>query len=146
MSGSRSRRKGHQFERDVANMFKAVGYPQAQRQLEYQLNQCQGVDLAGTGPYRVQCKKLKSYASVNTITEIKDTTGVPVLITAADRLEPMVVLPLKDFLQLIKVESGLTLDDDFNSIESCSNEQKSKNENLPLKPDTLKTLKTKKKS
>lgn len=129
MSGARSRRKGHQFERDIAIAFKKAGYDKAQRQLEYQMNQCQGVDLANTGRYRVQCKKLKSYASINTINEIKDTSGVPVLITAGDRLEPMAVLPFKDFIELIKVGSSYPLEKAEATLEVCSNEPKSEKDN-----------------
>lgn len=109
MGGKHSRTKGHSFERKIAQMFRENGYPHAQRQLEYQLNQCKGIDLSGTGHYAVQCKKTKAYVSVNTIKEIQSDFKVPVLVTAADREEAMVVLPLWKFLELISLEKKVQI-------------------------------------
>lgn len=106
MGGASSRRKGHQFEREVANMFKAAGFTDARRQLEYHEDDCRGVDIQGTGPYKVQCKKLAKYVSINTIGEVvcdRQLAGeVPILVTAGDGLEAMAILPLVDLLALIK--------------------------------------------
>jgi len=111
MGGKSARTKGFSFEREIAIAFRKIGFPDARRQLEYQENQCKGIDLADTGRYKVQCKKLKAYASVNTIREIqitefdRDAGDVPVLITAGDRQEPMACLPLKNFLELVHTEN-----------------------------------------
>lgn len=104
MSGKHARTKGHGFERFIARCFKSIGFTAAQRQLEYQANNVCGVDLDGTGVFRIQCKKRKSYASINTINEVKiknKETEVPVLITAADGEAPMAILPLDCFLWLV---------------------------------------------
>lgn len=101
-----SRTKGHAFERHVAQEFRKI-FPKARRHLEYQDGECYGVDIANTGRYRIQCKKLKKYASVSTISEVVYSTEegqVPVLITAGDNLAPMAVLPLEDLLRLISVD------------------------------------------
>jgi hypothetical protein len=96
-----SRRKGHDFERFCAELLRPY-FPKARRQLEYHQNDCLGVDLADTGPFLFQCKKRAAYVSVQTITEIVPQPGkIPVLITAGDNLEPMVVLPFKHFLELL---------------------------------------------
>lgn len=104
MSGRHARNKGHNFERFIARCFRAIGFKDAQRQLEYQANTVHGVDLSGTGIFKIQCKKRKLYSTINTIKEVKlknPDTEIPVLITAADAMPPMAVLPLDCFLMLI---------------------------------------------
>lgn len=98
-----SRAKGHSFERTVAIAFREAGFPNAKRKLEYQVDECVGVDLEGVGPYRVQCKRLAKYPSINTIKEISDKTGVPILVCKADHEDPMAVLPFAELMKLIQV-------------------------------------------
>lgn len=101
--GKFSRRKGHQFEREVAILFRKI-FPGARRQLEYHTADCNGVDISGTGHYRVQCKRGRKYAS---FTAIKEVTAdefmgqVPVLVTQGDNERILVALPLEEFLRLI---------------------------------------------
>jgi len=111
--GRRSRTKGHAFERKIARDFRKAGYVEAGRQLEYQEHECYGVDLDHTGKYLVQCKCRKTYAPVMTIKEIRDeeyvakhtrNTVVPVLVTKADQLEEMAILPWSHLRQLISLE------------------------------------------
>jgi hypothetical protein len=101
----RSRRKGHQFERDVAIALRLV-FPEARRHLEYQdAESGKGIDLVETGYYRFQCKKLADYAPINRIREVQcdeELGEVPVLVTAADGKEPMAVLPFTHLLRLIR--------------------------------------------
>lgn len=99
-----SRTKGHGFEREVARAFVAAGYDGARRQLEYHINDAQGVDLQGTGSWRVQCKRGRKYANPNKIEEIKDLTGKPVLVTRADDKPALAVMRLEDFLALIDIK------------------------------------------
>jgi len=103
-AGRRARTKGHSFERAVAQAFRCV-YPNARRHLEYQDEECTGVDLAHVGPFRVQCKKLKGYAPISCIEEAehdRDFGEIPLLVTAADGKEAMAVLPLDALLTLLK--------------------------------------------
>lgn len=107
-SGKRSRRKGHSFERDVAIALRGL-YPKAKRQLEYQEDECVGVDIANAGPFKIQCKKLKKYAPIKYIEEVKcDRTlgDIPILITAGDGEEAMTVIPFEEFLRLVKASRG----------------------------------------
>lgn len=102
-NGRRSRRKGHQFERDVAILLRPV-FPEARRHLEYQAEEAQGVDLDGTGSYKIQCKKLRAYSPISAIKEVvcdQFLGDVPVLITAGDNEPPVAVLPLDEFIRLI---------------------------------------------
>jgi hypothetical protein len=101
--GAYARRKGHDFERWVANELRVV-FPKARRHLEnHEDDAKQGVDLMGTGGYCFQLKKLKAYAPINNIRQIKKA-GTPVLVTAGDGLEPMAVLPFKVFVRLLSLE------------------------------------------
>lgn len=104
MSGKRSRTKGHSFERQIAREFKELGFEEARRQLEYNENDCNGVDLQGTGEWRVQCKRLKKYAPITCIKEIK-TSGIHLLITKADN-EPTVAVMYWDDLKKILKDIG----------------------------------------
>jgi hypothetical protein len=103
-AGRRARQKGHQFEREVAILLREV-FPKARRHLEYQDVEANGVDLVETGPFKIQCKKLKEYAPLNRIEEVQCDRlfgEVPVLITAGDGKEPLAALPLSDFIILAK--------------------------------------------
>ena len=103
MGGRHSRTKGHSFERAIAIRLRSK-FPKARRHLEYQDAEANGCDLVETGPYRIQCKKLRKYASITKIFEVKcdrELGEVPVLVTQGDHLEAMVVIPLEDFLRLI---------------------------------------------
>lgn len=104
MTGKRSRTKGHSFEREIANKFKELGFSGARRQTEYHEDDAKGVDLQGTGRFKVQCKRLKGYAPINRINEIQDAKSgdIRVLITKADREPTMAVLELDDLIMLLK--------------------------------------------
>ncbi len=104
---SKSQRvKGHAFERYVAIAMRKI-FPQARRHLEFQKEEAaEGVDLVHTGRYKIQCKRLRKYASITAIFQVKLCPiegGCPVLITQGDRLEAMVVLPFSEFLALVKL-------------------------------------------
>lgn len=100
--GKKSRTKGHSFERWCANEFRLV-FPEARRQPEYHVKDANGVDLQGTGRYKIQCKRFRKYASITAINEVKcEIDHVPILVTRGDNSEAMAVLPLKDLIQLIK--------------------------------------------
>lgn len=104
MSGKRSRTKGHLFERWVANQLKKY-FPDAKRHLEYQQSEATGVDLVGTYPYLIQCKRMKRYASLTAILEVQVDPiegGIPVLVTKADNKEAIACLPFTEFLRLLK--------------------------------------------
>lgn len=104
MGGARSRRKGHSFERWVANQLKKI-YPQARRHLEYQSSQAFGVDVANCGEYRIQCKRGKKYSSLSAIKEIQLCPiegGIPVLVTKGDNEQPLACIPFEHFLHLVK--------------------------------------------
>ncbi len=104
MGGKFSRTKGHSFERLIAKTLRVV-FPKAARQLEYQENQCKGIDLANTGNFKIQCKRGKKYANLSAIKEVQadEMMGeIPVLITKGDNERILAALPFEDFLYLLK--------------------------------------------
>lgn len=104
--GSKSRNKGHAFERWCAKRLRRI-FPRARRQLEFQKDvAAEGVDIAHTGRYRIQCKKFKRYVNPSMIRQIKICPiegGCPVLVTAGDRSEALAVLPFEEFLALVRI-------------------------------------------
>jgi len=97
-----SRTKGHGFEREIAKRLRSV-FPEAKRKLEYQIDECQGIDLDKTGKLDIQCKRLAKYVSINTIKEVQAKPGrIPALVTKADREPAMIVLPFDEFLRIIE--------------------------------------------
>jgi hypothetical protein len=98
--GRAQRVKGHSFEREVARQLRDI-FPDVMRQLEYQENTANGIDLTNTGKLRIQCKKHKNYVSINTIKEVKSKDGIPVLVTAGDREKPVACLYLEDLIKIL---------------------------------------------
>lgn len=96
-----ARKAGLDFEREVANALRHI-FPEAERQLEFQASQAEGVDLKGTGNLKIQCKNRQAYASIATINEIRATDGIPVLVTKGVRQPAMAVLPFENFVQLLE--------------------------------------------
>lgn len=104
LNGKGARRKGHSFERWVAKRIRKI-FPNAKRHLEYQADEAQGIDIDGTGFYKIQCKRGRRYASLSAIEEIQLDPiegGVRVLVTKGDNKEPLCALPFEHFLHLVK--------------------------------------------
>lgn len=101
-----NRQKGHDFERWVAKRLRKI-FPKARRHLEYHgIDSEAGIDLVDTGEFLIQCKRLKRYASITAIKEVRVDPiegGIPVLVTQANREEPMAVLPFEDFVRLMEL-------------------------------------------
>lgn len=101
MSGRRSRNKGLNFERTIAQELRKIGFPKACRQLEYQ--EGLGIDIAHAGIIDIQAKAYKDYAPISKINEVPKKKGrVPVLVTKGDHKTPMAVLPFEWFLKFYK--------------------------------------------
>jgi len=54
-------KSGKVFERHIANEFKDLGWVDAKRHLEYQIQEAMGIDLDNTDPFDVQCKNRIDY-------------------------------------------------------------------------------------
>ncbi len=101
----KNRDKGLNFEREVARLFERAGWKGARRMLEYHAKDAKGIDLQHTEPFKVQCKKTAKYVPLSTINEIqcdREFGEIPVLVAAGNNQEPMAVLPLSDFMKLVR--------------------------------------------
>lgn len=102
--GKMQRTKGHSYERDIALKFRAL-YPEAKRKLEYQIQECTGVDLENVGPFLVQCKRFKKYAPISHLKEVQGN-GIHLLITRGDFEKDVVCMYLEDFLMILRDFKG----------------------------------------
>jgi len=70
-----SRQKGHAWERKIAQEMREIGFSDCITKREARGGDWSttddGIDLINTGPFAIQCKRLKHYVPVNTIEEIK---------------------------------------------------------------------------
>lgn len=94
--GKSQRVKGHSFEREIARVFGG------RRNLEYQVNEMQGVDVI-TERFIIQTKKYKKYCNPNKIEELPEVDGkTKLMVTAGDRMKPIVCIYLDDFMEILK--------------------------------------------
>lgn len=101
--GKLSRTKGHSFERWVAAQLRSI-WPKCRRHLEYQDGECFGVDIHGSGHYRIQCKRGKKPSPISAIHEVQydEMLGeIPILITRGDADQAYVVVPFEEFKRLL---------------------------------------------
>lgn len=126
-----ARKKGHDFERSVAREFQELGWEDAMTTRAARggdwSHADDGIDLVGTEPFAVQCKRLQGYASVNTIEEIKpgkrtdacighfkdgnfhvtdQVDQIPLLLTRANGKPTMAVLPWDELKKLLRDYHG----------------------------------------
>jgi hypothetical protein len=93
-SGKTARRKGHNFEREIANLLKTY-FPNAKRQLEYQ--EGLGYDIQGTDDLSIQCKVGKSFKIEKALAEAVRPKFIPMAITKRDRENIVVSMYWDDF-------------------------------------------------
>lgn len=136
MSGKHSRTKGHNFEREVARQFQELGWEDAMTKRAARGGDWSttddGIDIVNVEPFAVQCKRLATYVSINTIQEIvldrycprddqgfaacidedncigcnhpldKHTEQIPLLLTKANNKPTMAVLPWEELQKILK--------------------------------------------
>jgi hypothetical protein len=103
MGGKTSRTKGHNFEREIARSLKDV-FPEAKRNLEYQ--EGEGVDIANTGEFSIQCKVGKSFRIEPALKEAVKPNKIPLAITKKDRSDIIVSMYYEDFRKLLEAYLG----------------------------------------
>lgn len=105
MSGARSRRKGHRFEREVATAFRAAcpGFD-ARRGLQSR-DGSDAPDVIAPAPFWVECKRGKRTshrAALRQAQEAAPRGSWLVAVCRDDREEATVSMPLSDFLELVE--------------------------------------------
>ena len=99
--GRSARRKGHQFERDIANEFRSV-FPDARRAVEDPVVG-EGIDITNTGPIAIQCKRFKGPIPMSHLEEVKQRSGrIPLLVSKSDRCRTKVTMYLEDFIKILQ--------------------------------------------
>ena len=103
--GKSQRTKGHQFERRVAADMREIGYEEARRQLEYNEDDANGIDIQNTKPFAVQCKAMKQQPNVpKVMKEIKHSFDeIPVVVYKVDNKGIFAAFRYEDALDMMKV-------------------------------------------
>ena len=107
MGGRHSRRKGAQYERDIANLLKKHGYSKAVRSGHRQAQIGDGSgDVSGLPGFHIECKRVKRIGRIYDWMDQADRTcqsdDVRLVVCRADQRENLVVMRLGDFLEIIK--------------------------------------------
>lgn len=109
-----ARNKGHTFERAIMHDFSDMGWEDVQtsRAASRLADDCK-IDLVGVMPFAVQCKRMRKYAPINEILKIDfptfakvsfgnaDIDYIPLLLTKADNLPTMAVLPWDELKKML---------------------------------------------
>lgn len=100
--GASQRRKGHDYEREIARQLREI-FPTARRGLQYQ----DGIgcpDVAGT-PFHVECKrgaKPNPRAALKQAIDDADKGMIPLCVIKDDRCEPFAVMRWSDLMDFIR--------------------------------------------
>lgn len=101
-----SRKKGHSFERSVAQDLRAAGFPNARRQLEYHEDDANGVDLQHTGDFKVQCKALNKQPNIPAVMrEMRalNPQDIPMVVFKVDKQGTFAAFRYEDALKLMQL-------------------------------------------
>lgn len=96
-----SRRKGHQYERDIIKKLRGV-FPDIERVKCGDNLDMSGVDFRGTGQLRIQAKRNRAYAPICKIKEIRVPDGIHILWTKGDKERDVVCLYADDFIKILE--------------------------------------------
>jgi len=97
------RQKGARGEREVASLWKEIGFPFARRKLS-QYQEKSGVDLENTEPFIVQCKVGKSihlWKALKEIEENRKKSELPIVMFKRDRDEWIVLMRFSTFKHIL---------------------------------------------
>ena len=94
------RNKGKRGELEAVRLLQAI-YPDARRRVVNHAGVEDGVDLDNTGALRVQVKRQARYVPVTTLDEVRDDSGIPVVLTKCDRGEWRVIMRASDLLHIL---------------------------------------------
>lgn len=98
--GKSERRKGHDWERKVANDLKEID-PNAMRNLEYQKGQ--GFDITTELPFRIQCKSQKRINFLDALKEAdKNSKFIPLVVGKVTNKGEYAFLKWSDFREILK--------------------------------------------
>jgi hypothetical protein len=106
-SGAYNRKKGHNYERQVAKEMRQF-FPDAKTSRDGARGEDpRGVDLIHTGMFNIQCKARQNLNSFSVLRDMPDDHNINVVFWKRNHEKDVVVLSKEDFyelLQIIKLE------------------------------------------
>jgi hypothetical protein len=105
MAGKSSRVKGHTFERDMAKLFREMGWERCvTSRAESKSKDDQKIDLCFTDPFNVQCKAVENLGSIHRVlADMPDDTNYNIVLHKRSRSGVIVAMSLDDFKEIIKM-------------------------------------------
>jgi len=103
MAGKASRVKGHTFERDMAKIFREMGWEKCvTSRAESKAKDDQKIDLCFTDPFNVQCKAVENLGSIHKVlAEMPEDTNYNVVMHKRSRSGVIVAMTLEDFAEIV---------------------------------------------
>lgn len=95
------RNKGKRGELEAVRLLQTI-YPDARRRVVNHAGVEDGVDLDHTGALRVQVKRQARYVPVSTLDDVKDSSGIALVLTKCDRGEWRVIMRAEDFIRILE--------------------------------------------
>ena len=106
MSGNRSRRKGHAFERRIANDLNAAGYDAKRNLEEVRSGNCGDIEFGDGTPLTIQCKCYANQVPWKQAIREAEEAARPrnhyaVAVTKSNNAEPVAHIPWHDLLEIL---------------------------------------------
>jgi len=107
--GRRARARGAEYEREISEVFKALGFDKARRNLQPQGGRVVGNDLTGV-PFAIECKRtdvpiapkaIRALEQCDADAKAIDCDDPRLVITRANSGESYVFMTLEDFAKLV---------------------------------------------
>lgn len=101
-----SREKGKRYERELASMLRAAGYPDAHRTAQYQGNSGKAYDIEGVPGIAIEAKHREKMALYDWMEQaVRDSEGsglLPVVMHRKNNAETLVTMRLADWLEIFR--------------------------------------------
>jgi hypothetical protein len=102
--GKTARNKGHQFERDIVNELKELGFDCSTSRYSSKEMDDKCVDIVGTPPFHIQCKAWKSAPNLHTeLKKMPDDGNYNVIFHKRPRKGTIVAMTKEDFYCIIEM-------------------------------------------
>ena len=111
-----SREKGKRYERELASVLRAAGYPDAHRTAQYQGNSGKAYDIEGVPGIAIEAKHREKMALYDWMEQaVRDSEGsglLPVVMHRKNNADTLVTMRLADWLEVFREYSQGTEADD----------------------------------
>ncbi len=113
-SGSRSRRKGHNYEREIVKYFNSLGFKAHTTRNASRLMDAAKIDIYGI-PYNIQCKAVEAKINYNDLTDIisdeisklcPERLEYPIIIFHKRKRKTTVTMTMEEFTKLLKQQQN----------------------------------------